>query len=79
MNDEQRKRMLPELMRFACDPQLDAMTRSWVFDALRNISGQSLGDDTSQWRTWYSAVTGETFPRTNDAQQNLAAGALLQP
>ena len=38
MTDEHGKRMLRELMRFACEPQLDAMTRSWIFDALRNLN-----------------------------------------
>jgi len=79
MNDEQRKRMLPELMRFACDPQLDAMTRSWLFDALRNISGQSLGDDTGLWRSWYSTVKSSDAPRIEDSDHTLAAGALFQP
>jgi len=77
MTDEQRQRMLPELVRFACDPQLDAMTRSWIFDALRNISGQSLGDDPAEWRAWYSQYSG-TLPSLSDSQA-LMAGALLQP
>ena len=79
MNDEQRKRMLPELMRFACDPQLDAMTRSWLFDALRNISGQSLGDDSRLWRAWYLRATGTEVAGVNDSHESLVAGALLQP
>lgn len=79
MTDEQRQRMLPELMRFACDPQLDAMTRSWIFDALRDISGQTLGDDPAQWRAWYAEQTGASAPHVRDAQQALIAGALLQP
>ncbi|HEV2113547.1 MAG TPA: hypothetical protein VGR50_05325 [Terriglobales bacterium] len=77
MIDEQRQRMLPELMRFACDPQLDAMTRSWIFDALRDISGQKLVDDPAEWRAWYAEHTGN-LPCISDSQA-LMVGALLQP
>src|SRR5437588_6105705 len=79
MTDEHGKRMLRELMRFACEPQLDAMTRSWIFDALRNLSGQSLGDDPAQWRAWYETLRGSGAPRINDAHHNLSAAALFQP
>jgi hypothetical protein len=77
MTDEHRQRMLPDLVRFACDPQLDAMTRSWIFDALRNISGQSLGDDPSEWRAWYAEFSG-SLPSISDSQA-LLVGSLLQP
>jgi hypothetical protein len=31
----------------------DAQTRSWVFQALRDITGQTLPPDPSRWRLWY--------------------------
>jgi hypothetical protein len=34
---------------------LDDQTRSWVFQALRDITGQSLPRDPNAWREWYDA------------------------
>jgi len=50
MIDQQRRNILPELVRSACDPWLDAMTRTSIFDALRQISGENFGDDALLWR-----------------------------
>src|SRR5438477_7667208 len=50
------------VVRSACDPWLDAMTRTWIFDALREISGENFGDDALLWRAWYAAVTGSDAP-----------------
>ena len=47
-------RAVPELMNMADDPALDASTRKWVFQALRDITGQGLGDDAAAWRNWWS-------------------------
>jgi len=33
---------------------LDDKTRSWVFQALRDISGENLPHDAAAWRAWYS-------------------------
>jgi len=52
--NEQRMRAVPELMNMADDPALDATTRGWVFQALRDITGQGLGDDAAAWRNWWS-------------------------
>jgi len=46
-------------VRFVSDPHLDAMTRSWIFDALRDISGERFGDDPRQWREWYASISGQ--------------------
>ncbi|HSE48936.1 MAG TPA: HEAT repeat domain-containing protein [Terriglobales bacterium] len=51
---EQRMRAVPELMNMADDPALDPSTRKWVFQALRDITGQGLGDDAAAWRNWWS-------------------------
>ena len=47
MNRHQRAKLLPELMRFAGDASLDHITRTWIFDALRDVTGQSLPDEPS--------------------------------
>src|ERR1700675_3098097 len=50
----QRLHAIPELLKMTDDDALDAATRSWVFQALRDITGVSLGADPSTWRTWWS-------------------------
>ena len=44
---------VPQLLDFAEDPVLDDETRSWVFQALRDITGQSLPRNGAAWRDWY--------------------------
>jgi hypothetical protein len=50
-----RGKAVPELIRFAQDPTLDASTRKWVFQALREIAGQNLPDDPTAWARWAAA------------------------
>ena len=49
-----RKRAVPELIRFGQDENLDAATRKWVFQALREIAGQTLPDDAAAWARWWA-------------------------
>ena len=44
---------VPNLLTFAEDPTLDEQTRAWVFQALRDITGQSLPRQAAAWRDWY--------------------------
>ena len=44
---------VPRLLDFAEDTTLDEQTRSWVFQALRDITGQSLPRQATAWRDWY--------------------------
>jgi hypothetical protein len=53
---EQRRTAVPRLLDFAGDGALDAETRSWIFQALRDITGQSLPHDATRWRQWYASV-----------------------
>ena len=50
--DQRMRQALPGFQRLMDDPQLDAQTRSWVFHALREISGETLGDTPAAWRNW---------------------------
>ena len=52
----QRRTAVPRLLDFAQDGALDAETRTWVFQALRDITGQSLPHEAAAWRQWYEAV-----------------------
>ncbi len=51
----QRRTAMPRLLDYAEDGSLDEQTRRWVFQALRDITGQSLGHDAIAWRQWYNA------------------------
>jgi len=55
LSEEQRRTAIPELLNFADDPSLDAQTHSWVYQALRDITGQSLPNDPASWRNWYNS------------------------
>lgn len=53
LNETQRWRAVPRLLEFTSDGALDAETRGWVFQALRDITGQSLPPDAWVWKRWY--------------------------
>jgi hypothetical protein len=54
LNEQQRRSAIPRLLEFAEDSSLDTQTHGWVYQALRDITGQSLPSDPSAWRNWYS-------------------------
>ena len=64
---EQRRTAVPRLIDFAGDGALDANTRTWVFQALRDITGQSLPHDAALWRQWYASVR-TTIPPTRQLE-----------
>jgi HEAT repeats len=51
---EQRMRAVPDLLKMTDDMTLDAATRGWVYQALRDITGASVAADAAAWRTWWS-------------------------
>jgi len=53
LNREQRLTAVPRLLDYAADGSLDAETHTWVFQALRDITGQTLPHDLAAWRQWY--------------------------
>ncbi len=44
---------VPRLLDFAEDVTLDGETRGWLFQALRDITGQTLPRHGAAWRDWY--------------------------
>jgi HEAT repeat protein len=68
LSEKQRRTALPKLLDFAEDPSLDAATRSWVFQALRDITGQNLPRDPAAWRSWYNRRDSRWNPVTHDSQ-----------
>ena len=55
LTQEQRRSAIPTLLDDAEDLSLGADTRSWAFQALRDISGQNLPNEPIAWRNWYSS------------------------
>lgn len=53
LNRAQRMTAVPTLIEYSTDMALDEQTRGWAFQALRDITGQSLGKDAAAWRAWY--------------------------
>ncbi|MBM3770850.1 MAG: HEAT repeat domain-containing protein [Acidimicrobiia bacterium] len=49
----QRQTVVPALIDLAGDGALDDTTRGWVFQALRDITGESLPRDAHAWRVRY--------------------------
>lgn len=58
LSKKQRRTAVPTLLEFADDRALDAETRTWVFQALRDITGQTLPHDPVAWKTWYANTDG---------------------
>lgn len=54
LSAKQRRSAVPRLIEFAGDGGLDPETHKWVFQALRDITGQTLPHDAAAWRDWYS-------------------------
>jgi hypothetical protein len=51
---DQRLAAVPDLLNFLDDDALDSDTRSWVYGALRMITGEALGNDSHQWQQWWT-------------------------
>src|SRR5215469_15672272 len=67
LSEKQRRRAVPQLLDFTEDPALDPETRKWVFQALRDITGQTLPHDTAAWRSWYNSNPNQWSPVTHDS------------
>ena len=66
LSERQRRTAVPQLLDFADDTSLDPETRKWVYQALRDITGQNLPHDPAAWRNWYSSNDGRWNPVTHD-------------
>ncbi|PYV63943.1 MAG: hypothetical protein DMG95_05515 [Acidobacteria bacterium] len=68
LSEKQRRTEVPKLLDFAEDTSLDAKTREWVFQALRDITGWTLPHDPAVWRNWYNQHPEGWQPVTHDEQ-----------
>ena len=55
LTHEQRLTAVPQLLNYTDDPSLDAQTHAWAFQALTDITGQRLPNDSAAWHNWYAA------------------------
>jgi HEAT repeat protein len=58
LSDRQRRTAVPRLLDYADDGGMDQQTHEWVFQALRDITGQTLPHDAQAWRNWYRLSGG---------------------
>jgi hypothetical protein len=68
LSEQQRRTAVPKLIEFVEEASLDPQTREWVFQALRDITGQSLPHEAAAWRNWYSNNDGHWNPVTRDSE-----------
>ena len=67
LSERQRRTAVPRLLELADDGALDDETRKWVFQALRDITGQSLPQRADAWREWYRSKARDVWnPVTRD-------------
>lgn len=66
---EQRMLAVPGLIELAEDPSLDNTTRSWVYQALREITNEHLGDDPAVWRNWSNTTAARRRDEFRQADQ----------
>lgn len=52
---EQRQTAIPQLLKYTDDPKLDVQTHGWAFEALKDITGRGLPNDSTAWRNWYES------------------------
>lgn len=53
LTKEQRWTAVPTLVRYTADPSLDPSTKSWVYLALRDITGATVANNPAAWRAWW--------------------------
>jgi HEAT repeat protein len=58
LSHEQRMVAVPRLINYSDDPALDNQTRTWAFQALKEITKQPLADESAAWREWYRKSVG---------------------
>lgn len=68
LSEKQRRTAVPKLIEYADDQSLDAQTHSWIYQALRDITGQSLPHEPGAWQQWYDSNDGKWNPVTRDQE-----------
>jgi HEAT repeat protein len=66
---EQRMKAVPGLIDLSDDNSLNAVTRNWVFQALREISNEPLPNDSRIWRSWYEKFGAQRIQEFHNGEQ----------
>jgi HEAT repeat protein len=70
MTRDQRMKAVPGLMDIVADPATASLTRTWAFQALREITDENLGTDPAAWRNWYDKHGQERTQQFQKGDQN---------
>jgi HEAT repeat protein len=71
---EQRMLAIPGLIDLAYDPSLDNTTRSWVYQALREITNEHIGNDPAAWKNWFSTQGAKRREEFKQGEQRSVLG-----
>jgi hypothetical protein len=71
---EQRMHAVPGLLELTDDPALDATTRGWIYQALREITDVSLPNDAATWRNWYASHGTERTQQFHQMESSSVLG-----
>ena len=66
---DQRMKAVPGLLDLAVNPSLDATTRSWVYQALREITNEAMPNDPATWRNWWSTQGVKKMEEVRQGEQ----------
>jgi len=66
---EQRMKAVPGLIDLSEDNSLNEVTRSWVFQALREITNEPLSNSSAAWRSWYARYGAERQQQFRSGEQ----------
>jgi len=70
----QRMSAVPGLLEIAANTSQDSNTRNWAFQALHEITAQSIGSDIEAWKSWFSAHGSERVEDFRRADPNAVLG-----
>lgn len=71
---EQRTLAVPGLIDLTDDPSLDGTTRGWVYQALREITNENIGNDPAAWRNWNATAGSKRREEFRQGEQWLVLG-----
>ena len=66
---DQRMKAVPGLIDLSEDNSLNETTRSWVFQALREITNEPLANNSADWRSWYAKYGADRQQQFRSGEQ----------
>jgi len=74
LNRVQRMSAVPGLLEIAANTSQNSNTRAWAFQALHEITAQSIGSDIEAWKSWFFAHGNERVEDFRRADPNAVLG-----